>query len=201
MKKELDYFYIGNSYGGNQDWFNSLWMQRGGCAAETVCDTSVFLAMRHGMTHLYPFELPVTKEDYISFADIMRPYLSPRWTGIDKLDIYIDGARDYFYDCGANNIRVLPWAGDNSLSATKEVVKRQLDNDVPIPVLTLKHRHPDMDFYVWHWYLLIGYEEIEYNFRVKAVTYSEAHWLDLDMLWDTGYSRKGGFIIFEWDRL
>ena len=25
MKKELEHFYIGGSYGGNQDWFRSMW--------------------------------------------------------------------------------------------------------------------------------------------------------------------------------
>ena len=26
MKKELEYFYIENSFGGNQDWFRDYWM-------------------------------------------------------------------------------------------------------------------------------------------------------------------------------
>ena len=30
MKKELEYFYIENSFGGNQDWFRDYWMHMGG---------------------------------------------------------------------------------------------------------------------------------------------------------------------------
>ena len=33
MKRELDHFYIGRSYGGNQDWFRTFMMRLGGCAA------------------------------------------------------------------------------------------------------------------------------------------------------------------------
>jgi len=35
MKKELPYFQIGASYGGNQDWFSDYWMREGGCGGES----------------------------------------------------------------------------------------------------------------------------------------------------------------------
>ena len=38
MKRELEHFYIGYSYGGNQDWFRTFMMRIGGCGAETVGD-------------------------------------------------------------------------------------------------------------------------------------------------------------------
>lgn len=44
MKKELNYFYMGDSLGGNQEWFSGFMMKKGGCGAETACDISVYLA-------------------------------------------------------------------------------------------------------------------------------------------------------------
>lgn len=42
MQKELDYFTIEHSYGGNQDWFWDPMMKIGGCAAVTACDSSIY---------------------------------------------------------------------------------------------------------------------------------------------------------------
>ena len=56
MKKELDHYYIGDSYGGSQDWFTDLWMNRGGCGAVTAAECCISLALNHGLTQLYPFD-------------------------------------------------------------------------------------------------------------------------------------------------
>ena len=52
-----------------------------------------------------------------------------------------------------------------------------------------------MDFYVWHWYLLTGYEDFDGECAVKAVTYGHWRWLDLRTLWETGYERRGGLVL------
>ena len=124
------------------------------------------------------------------------PYLRPRWTGIDRLDIYIDGFSKYLHDHDINDISLSPWSGERNLEDTKTIIKQQIDQGWPIPCLTLKHKHPAMDDYVWHWYILNGYEEFEHSFMVKAVTNGAWRWLDLDMLWTTGHDRKGGLILF-----
>ena len=36
MRQELQHFHIGDSYGGNQDWFPTFMMRIGGCGAETA---------------------------------------------------------------------------------------------------------------------------------------------------------------------
>lgn len=48
MKKELEYFYIEDSYGGNQEWFTDFMMNRGGCGALTACDTCLYLHLYQG---------------------------------------------------------------------------------------------------------------------------------------------------------
>ena len=196
MKKELDYFYIGDSYGGNQDWCDEFWMRLGGCAALTACDSSIYFSLYRGKS-LYPLDKNhLTKEDYIKFSKIMKPYLRPRVTGVNRLSIYLDGFRRYLKDCGDETIKVDPWNGENLLAMTKEVVKRQIDNGFPIPYLLLKHRNKKFDEYVWHWFLINGYEEQGEKLLVKAVTYSAGEWLDFDELWDTQYEKKGGMILF-----
>ena len=71
-----------------------------------------------------------------------------------------------------------------------------IDNGQPIPCLTLLHQHPSMEDYVWHWYIINGYEQFDNTLMVKTVTYGTWRWFDLATLWDTGKSPKGGLIIF-----
>ena len=54
--RELPHYTIGDSYGGNQDWFTEPWMNRGGCGALTACDMSIYLARYMGRSALYPFD-------------------------------------------------------------------------------------------------------------------------------------------------
>ena len=55
-----------------------------------------------------------------------------------------------------------------------------------IPCLTLLHQHPSMEDYVWHWYIINGYEQFDNTLMVKTVTYGTWRWFDLATLWDTG---------------
>lgn len=196
MRKELDYFYIDGAYGGVQDWFSDYWMKLGGCAAVTACDCSIYFSL-FSNKKLYPFDQKnISKKDYINFSKIMKPYLRPRISGIDRLSIYLEGFRKYLVDKGEESLKLDPWSGENRLETTKNVIKHQLENNFPIPYLLLKHRDKEFDDYTWHWFLITGYEELEDSFLVKVVTYGSACWLNFDKLWDTQYSKKGGFIIF-----
>ncbi len=204
MKKELNYFYIGDSLGGNQEWFSGFMMKKGGCGAETACDISVYLAKYFGMTNLYPYSLdPVEKDDYVRFADKMRPYLSPRPMGINRLDIYMEGIEKYFRDAGSPELVTEPLAGDLPWEEAGKRLRDQIDAGYPVPCLILKHKNPKMEDYVWHWFLLIGYEVEDTPdapnacLRVKTVTYSESQWLDFQELWETGYREKGGLILLK----
>lgn len=43
MKRELPYFSIEGAFGGSQEWFtHDWWMRKGGCAAVTATDCSLF---------------------------------------------------------------------------------------------------------------------------------------------------------------
>lgn len=196
MRKELPYFEIERAYGGNQDWLKDPMMKLGGCAALTVCDTSIYMARHLNKGHLYPFDSnQLDKESYIAFSKIMKPYLRPRFRGIDTLDLYIDGIRAYFNDVKEQDLSVSGFGGDQDVEEAIKKVKQQIDDKIPIPFLLLKHKKKSLDFFTWHWFLIVGYEAYEEELMVKVATYGAYHWLSLRELWDTGYQEKGGMIL------
>ena len=63
-------------------------------------------------------------------------------------------------------------------------------------MLVLRHRDRQYADYVWHWFLINGYDDSEDGFPVKAVTYGSYQWLDLDGLWNTGFGKRGGLVLY-----
>ncbi|MEE0952698.1 MAG: hypothetical protein U0L60_01685 [Ruminococcus sp.] len=197
MKRELKHFCIGSSYGGNQDWFPTFMMKIGGCGAETACDSSIYFALHCGLTALAPPNAAaLTKDDYVRFAYEMKPYLSPRMTGIDRTDIYIDGYARFIRDRGEARLSMTALSGEEPLETACAAVTRQIDNGCPVPTLILNHQDKRMEDYVWHWFLINGYEKTETDFFVKTVTYSHYEWLRMADLWHTGFRRRGGLVLY-----
>lgn len=199
-KKELPHFYIGSSLGGQQKWysrFTDFGMHAGGCAAVTACDCAIYFEKYFGLRGLYPFDLEkISREDYLRFGKIMERYLYPRWSGVDKLEIYLDAFGRFLSDRNVD-LKLSPWSGENNFDDTRQIVRRQIDAGYPLPCLTLKHKEPAFQDYVWHWFILDGYEVRGENFFIKAVSYGVGRWFDLEKLWDTGFTQKGGLILFE----
>ena len=197
MKTELPHFYIEDSYGGNQDWFPTFMMRIGGCGAETACDCSIYFALHRGYSAIAPQTVgSLTKDEYIQFAYEMKPYLSPRMMGINRTEIFMDGYDHYLCDRGETRITMHSLDGSASFEEARAAVTGQIDHGFPIPTLILNHRNKAFDDYVWHWFLINGYDSAEERFLVKAVTYSHYHWLDLRQLWDTGHETRGGLVLF-----
>ena len=201
MRRELEHFTIENSYGGNQDWFPTFMMHIGGCGAETACDCSVYFALHRGFTGIAPMNPQnLAKQDYIDFAYEMRPYLSPRMSGIDRLDIFMDGYAQFLRDRGETRISMTALDGNASYEEAAAAVMQQIDNGCPIPTLVLNHRNKTLKDYIWHWFLINGYQHHETgDLLVKAVTYSNYEWLNLRLLWNTGHQKRGGMVLFHID--
>jgi hypothetical protein len=201
-RRELEHFYIGNSYGGNQGWFRSFMMRIGGCGAETACDSSLYFALNLGIEGIYPFDVHrLSKRDYVDFAHIMEKYLWPRMSGIDRTEIFVDGYAKYLRDRGVDFVSMTTLEGTEPYEAAAEAVMRQIDAGYPVPTLILNHRDRKYADYNWHWFLINGYEvsDDQSTVLVKAVTYSSYEWLDLRRLWDTGHIRRGGLVLFSED--
>lgn len=202
MRKELEHFYIGSSYGGNQDWFRTFMMRIGGCGAETACDSSLYFAIHRGIENIYPFDKnDLTKADYVKFVHMMEKYLWPRMSGINRVDIFIEGFAAYLKDRGIRNIEMEEISGSEPYEKAAAALIRQIDNGYPVPLLILNHRDRSLKDYVWHWFLINGYDRPDgtEDIRVKAVTYSGYQWLDLRKLWDTGYANRGGAVLYRID--
>jgi hypothetical protein len=193
-RHELNYFTIGSSIGGNQEWFCDPMMRLGGCAAETACDSSIWFSLHFGR-QLYPFDVHnLRKKDYKAFGAQMKPYLRPRFRGIDRLSIYTDGFGAYLRQHGETGIQMEEFSGDMPQEIAFQRIAEQIDAEIPVPMLMLKHQDRRFEDYVWHWFILAGYDAD--TRQVKTVTYSEAEWVDFPALWNTGYAEKGGLILF-----
>lgn len=196
MKKELTYFNIEDSYGGNQNWFLDPMMKLGGCAAVASCDLCIYLKLFKEIQNLYPFNVnQLKKEDYIKFSKIMKPYLHPRIKGIDTLELYIDGFSSYLYNMKCEKVNMEPFSGKSSLYDGEKAVISQIEKEIPIPFLLLKHKNKNLNELIWHWFLIVGYEKTEEDLLVKVATYGKYSWISFKELWDTGYEKKGGMIV------
>lgn len=74
------------------------------------------------------------------------------------------------------------------------LLKNQLDQDIPVPYLLLRHQNEAYKDYIWHWFLLTGYEEKDGKMYIKTATYWESDTFELEDFWNTGCEEKGGLI-------
>lgn len=189
MKKELPYFTIGKSFGGDQRWFRNPLMRIGGCAAATACDSLIVLSLPPGKNIS-------TKRDYRRFAGRMRPYLYPRKSGVNTLQLFMDGFNKYLADIRCDRLHMEGLSGEESVDDAEKAIRTQIDLGIPVPYLLLKHKDPSLSHLTWHWFLVFGYEETREDFYVLAATYGKSHKVSLPRLWNTGYEEKGGIILY-----
>ena len=203
MKKELDYFTIEGCYGGNQDWFTNIVMNVGGCGAATACDSCIYLAKYKGMKKLYPFDLEqMDKEAYKKFSQIMKPYIRPRVQGVKKPEWYIEGLAKYISDVNEKygtdyQIDMEKFDGTGTAEEAEKIICEQIDKGLPVPYLMLRHLNVEKYNFIWHWFLVVGYEKNEQGMWIDVATYGEKVRLDLMELWKTGCEEKGGIVIYE----
>ena len=104
-------------------------MYIGGCAAATACDCCIYLALRRGMTHLYPYDVhALTKQDYIDFSMKMKPYLRPRVNGVNKLWMFTEGFGKYLKDIGEDGLKMKELSGTEELRTAECFIRDQIDS-------------------------------------------------------------------------
>lgn len=173
-------------------------MRLGGCGAETACDSSLYFALHRGVEGIYPFDPQrLSKREYVDFAHMMEKYLWPRMSGIDRVEIFINGYGKYLRDRGIHSIAMEALEGTAPYGEASAALIKQIDAGYPVPTLILNHRDRGLSDYNWHWFLINGYDQREDTLLVKTVTYSSYEWVDFRRLWDTGYSRRGGLVLFD----
>ena len=203
MEVLLDYFTIDGEFGGNQDWFTNIVMHIGGCGAATACDSCIYFAKHMGMEPLYPYDINhLNKKDYKSFSQIMKPYIHPRVNGVKKLEWYIDGLEKYLGDISGqigvcSRIQMEGFSGKHSYEEAETAIRSQIDGKLPVPYLLLNHKmSKKFKDFIWHWFLVVGYDDASEGMHIIAATYGEKVRLPLKELWDTGYDEKGGMILY-----
>ena len=201
MWKEIPYFRIEGAFGGNQDWFTNIVMNMGGCGAATACDCCIYFARFLGLKELYPFDIDALSiQDYKDFSQIMKPYIRPRVGGVKNPQWFIDGFEKYIRDINEKTgsqiqIDMDIFDGERNVDEARTLIMEQIDHRMPVPCLLLRHQDvKQFKDYTWHWFLLVGYEDLEEDLRIKTATYGEAEEFSLKELWDTGYEEKGGLI-------
>ncbi len=194
-KRELQYFHIGSAFGGDQSWFLDPWMHIGGCGALTMCDLLIYMACCKGRPECYPYDPEkLSKRDYKRFGMHMKPYLRPRESGIKDLQTFIDGAEVYLEYHEIEGLSLEAFSGNEPYEAAEAAVRDRIDAQMPVPMLMLKHQDARFEFFEWHWFPIVGYEEREDGFYIRAATYGKEHWLPLRELWDTGFEERGGLV-------
>ena len=157
-EKNIDYFEIEGTPGGNQEWCTDFWMYLGGCGALAACDLSICLARNYGLTECYPGDAGnLTKKEYVDFSTKMKPYIHPRVGGVTKLSMFTDGCGQYLKDCGyLAEFETLD--GDNTYEEAERFVINALERNLPVIYLMLRHRDKEFKDLNWHWFCITGYK-------------------------------------------
>ena len=115
MRKELDYFWVGKEYGGRQSLLPDFIMRFAGCAAVTACDSLIYMTLYKNKKGLCPFSTDQLRgRDYVNFFKTVKPYLRPRFGGVNRLEIFVDGFKRFLKEHGPTLLDVQPWSGNNS---------------------------------------------------------------------------------------
>lgn len=223
IEKNIDYFEIEGTPGGNQEWCTDFWMYLGGCGALAACDLSICLARNYGLTRCYPADAwNLTKKDYVDFSTKMKPYIHPRIGGVTKLSMFTNGCGQYLKDCGYYaEFETLD--GDKSYEEAKVFVEKAIERNLPVIYLMLRHRDKEFKDLNWHWFCITGYKikkeqvnnnkikahfiqkdsiqvnevensQIEEKVYLNYHTYGEVLSVDFKRLWNTGMYKRGGIV-------
>lgn len=194
---ELPYFHIGHATGGSQEWMLDPWMKLGGCAALAAVDSCIYFTLFCKQKRLCPFDVHhLTKNLYRNFAAVMKPYLRPRYNGVSKLSLYVDGVNVYLRDRKNDQLGMKMFPTGKTYIDAEKALRGQLDQMLIVPFLLLNPVSEEWSDYRWHWFLLAGYRWEHERLFVKAITYGASQWLSFDGLWDTVHADNGGMILY-----
>ena len=101
--------------------------------------------------------------------------------------------------CGTDyQIHMEKFDGTGDADEAERIICGQIDKELPVPYLMLRHLNIEKykDF-IWHWFLVVGYEKEKHETWIDVATYGEKVRLNLKDLWKTGCEEKGGIVIYE----
>ena len=148
------------AYGGNQDWFGECSQDR--YSALRACGIIALLNQFASLGIAYPDAqalwpddgLPESKEDYVSWAYTLKPYIWPGPFGLPKGDSIRKASRAFAADRGLE----LTWHnlyGRPSIEEEISFIRAGLQAHVPVSHLVWRSKFEDL---TWHWIAITGLE-------------------------------------------
>jgi hypothetical protein len=143
---------------------------------------------------LYPFDpAHVTRDDFISFFEIVFQYIYPGVRGLDSASKF-ENMLGHYIDAAGVSVHIDGLEGTEPYPVAEQFVLDSIDRGLPVMYLLLRHKDAAFSEYEWHWFTLTGYVREEDGIYVKAATWGREHSLHLGRLWDTGRGRRGGMV-------
>ena len=78
-----------------------------------------------------------------------------------RWNFFMEGFGEYLADAHDDRLQMEAFHGTHTYEEAVEAVCRQIDNACLIPYLMLKHKNEKgpLEDYIWHWFILAGYEK------------------------------------------
>ncbi|MDF2951966.1 MAG: hypothetical protein K0S18_1549 [Anaerocolumna sp.] len=147
-------------YGGNQDWFSGKWQQKAGCGSTSGANLAAYYAANiPAMKHIYKGNLDnFNQAEFLEAMNEMYRYMTPGPFGFPYVKKFAD---QFVIFCKERGITITPHILEKYKTKEEafDFVKKYIDNQIPIALLILFHRAPELREDNWHWVTISGYEQ------------------------------------------
>lgn len=176
--KELNFpiVYDGNrkiGYGGNQDWFPGKWQRKAGCGSTSGANIAAYYAANcNDMVNIYTGDIThFDQNEYIKEMEEMYKYMTPGPFGYPYVSKF---AEQFVLFCKERGISLTSHIYEKfkSTEGAYEFVKENIQKEIPIALLILFHRAPELKEDNWHWITITGYEEDENGLETSSIILS-----------------------------
>ena len=193
-KLNYDNFLIENKeyYGGNQEWYQTLFQKKAGCGPTTASTIIMYESKKY-----------YTKNEFISLMNTMWKYITPTLMGLNKIEYYEEGFNKFVKENNINlSEKVVLNISKNfderpTIKELYEYLDSAIKKDHPVAFLNLDNGS-EKNLDEWHWVAIAGikFDEKEENLYATIVDEGVLKNINLS-LWINTSKRDGGFIYFK----
>ncbi|MDF2609684.1 MAG: hypothetical protein K0R92_1158 [Lachnospiraceae bacterium] len=147
-------------YGGNQDWFQGKWQRKAGCGSTSGTNIVAYYAANiQTMKHIYKGNTEsFNQAEFVNAMEEMYGYMTPGPFGFPYVKKFAD---QFVIFCKDRGITLRPHILEKYKTKEEafDFVKNNIDKQIPIALLILFHRAPELREDNWHWVTITGYEQ------------------------------------------
>ncbi len=185
-------------YGANQEWFPEHHQRYSGCAS--VCGANLaayYSTLSESFRSIYPMQKsPFDYYEFINFMQEMFRYMLPGHMGYPYIGRFVQDFKRFMTSHGIE----LNAIGCGTLTSAEQgfkFIKKMIDKGLPVALLILQHRAPELSDDNWHWLTVTGYQEDD-NFKsVILSNLSKREVRSADMLFERHTNNIIRMISFE----